>query len=412
MGTVAFIGETQFKEGIWAGVILDTPDGKNDGSLNGVTYFVTEPNRGIFCRLNKLTREQQEAIESETAPVNTSVHESGLVIGSRVVVASAQGTKVGVLRFLGPTEFAKGEWAGVELDDKLGKNDGSVADKRYFTCKPMFGVFAPVAKVSPFSQTEPVQVKNTRVSSLQASAKGSSLNLAKKALNKQMSGSQESLNSISQLSTASGVRPHKIGIMSKIGSQTPNLSSLAAKKQASNTPVLQTLKEKESHIAQLLKERDFERAEFTRAAQKFEHTETKLAECIKSLEERDAQIVQLTEKIDELTEQTQTLTAQLDTDTSRIEDLEFQIEEHKLGCVDAELVEEKKEILVDVSGKRDGNIENEIKMQQEVTKALREQVEALNIELKQLKLGEEVYAQEKCDLKKSWLKKRKRFLLM
>ena len=128
LGTVAFIGETQFKEGVWAGVILDTPDGKNDGSLNGVAYFVTEPNRGIFCRLNKLTREPQEAATSGNDALNTSVHESGLVIGSRVVVASAQGTKVGVLRFLGSTEFAKGEWAGVELDDKLGKNDGKILD--------------------------------------------------------------------------------------------------------------------------------------------------------------------------------------------------------------------------------------------------------------------------------------------
>ncbi len=249
----------------------------------------------------------------------------------------------------------------------------------------MHGVFAPVAKVSPFTLAEPNSAKNSRFSALQASTKGSSLNLAKKTLNKQMSGSQESLNSFSQLSTVSGVRSHKIGIMSKIGSQTPNLSSLAAKKQASNTPVLQTLKEKESHIAQLLKERDFERAEFTRAAQKFEQTETKLAEYTKALEERDAQVVQLTEKIDELTEQTQTLTAQLDTDTSRIEDLEFQIEEHKLGCVDAELAEEKKETIVSSTQSQAGDVDEQMRLQQEAVKALKEQVEALNIELKQLK---------------------------
>ncbi len=125
LGTVAFIGETQFKEGMWAGVILNTADGKNDGSLDGVKYFVTEPNRGIFCRLNKLTKEPQEvAVVSEAGVLNTSIHESGLLIGSRVSVVSSQGTKVGVLRFLGATEFAKGEWAGVELDEKLGKNDG------------------------------------------------------------------------------------------------------------------------------------------------------------------------------------------------------------------------------------------------------------------------------------------------
>jgi len=40
------------------------------------------------------------------------------------------GSKLGTLRYLGPTDFAKGEWAGVELDDAVGKNDGAVAGKR------------------------------------------------------------------------------------------------------------------------------------------------------------------------------------------------------------------------------------------------------------------------------------------
>lgn len=47
-----------------------------------------------------------------------------------MIVMSSQGSKAGTLRYIGATEFAAGEWCGVELDDPLGKNDGSVEGKR------------------------------------------------------------------------------------------------------------------------------------------------------------------------------------------------------------------------------------------------------------------------------------------
>ena len=72
-----------------------------------------------------------------------------LAVGDRVIVASSMaGTKTGTLRYLGPTDFAKGEWAGVELDAAIGKNDGSVDGRRYFECEPNFGLFAPLHKVT------------------------------------------------------------------------------------------------------------------------------------------------------------------------------------------------------------------------------------------------------------------------
>jgi CAP-Gly domain-containing linker protein 1 len=45
-------------------------------------------------------------------------------------MSSQQGSKAGTLRYIGATEFAPGDWCGVELDDPLGKNDGSVEGKR------------------------------------------------------------------------------------------------------------------------------------------------------------------------------------------------------------------------------------------------------------------------------------------
>ena len=55
--------------------------------------------------------------------------------------------KFGAVRFIGETEFASGEWIGVELDKPEGKNDGQVQDKRYFTCPANHGMFVKKAQV-------------------------------------------------------------------------------------------------------------------------------------------------------------------------------------------------------------------------------------------------------------------------
>ena len=53
-GRIAYLGEVHFAKGDMAGVHLDSPVGKNNGSVGGVMYFQCEPKRGIFSRLHRL----------------------------------------------------------------------------------------------------------------------------------------------------------------------------------------------------------------------------------------------------------------------------------------------------------------------------------------------------------------------
>lgn len=76
----------------------------------------------------------------------------GFELGDRVTLRNL----VGNVRYIGNTSFADGTWIGIELDEELGKNDGSVKGKRYFTLSDkkigMYGLFGRpdgIKKVSP-----------------------------------------------------------------------------------------------------------------------------------------------------------------------------------------------------------------------------------------------------------------------
>lgn len=74
---------------------------------------------------------------------------SHIVQGERCEVMTQEGSKRGVIRYVGRCDgLPKGYWVGVEYDEPVGKNDGQVKGTRYFSCQPKRGGFVRPSAVS------------------------------------------------------------------------------------------------------------------------------------------------------------------------------------------------------------------------------------------------------------------------
>ncbi|XP_055016158.1 CAP-Gly domain-containing linker protein 4 isoform X1 [Boleophthalmus pectinirostris] len=204
-GVVQYCGETVFAPGLWLGIELDKPSGKNDGSVGGVRYFSCPPKHGVFAPPSRVQRihgsvdclselssarfshsfsgSMRRSFSSTSAlavpkdsgrrssavsrsrsaphrrrwstlsggsggsgPAGSAPGQVRLRVGMQVLLNSAN--EMAFIRYLGTADFAPGLWLGLELRTPKGKNDGSVDGRRYFTCRPGYGVLVRPSRVT------------------------------------------------------------------------------------------------------------------------------------------------------------------------------------------------------------------------------------------------------------------------
>lgn len=78
-GIIAFIGATEFASGLWVGVELDAPLGKNDGSVKGVRYFTCGAKRGVFVRPDKVLLDKRGRAVRNNNPGSSTKPDNSLM---------------------------------------------------------------------------------------------------------------------------------------------------------------------------------------------------------------------------------------------------------------------------------------------------------------------------------------------
>eukprot|EP01084_Bolivina_argentea_P121734 215724_1 len=129
-GQIYFMGAIEDKDGLFYGIKLNEKKGKNNGTVKEVKYFECENEYGIFVQPHKIK-------ENKACSKNSSLPR--ISIEDRIYVKSKN--EYGILLFVGIVEFDSEIHYGIELEEPLGDNDGSVNDRYYFHGMEHYCVF-------------------------------------------------------------------------------------------------------------------------------------------------------------------------------------------------------------------------------------------------------------------------------
>merc|ERR1712129_562343 len=167
-GIVRYIGDTEFSENKpMLGIELEENDpAATWGSVGSKQYFQTQMGRGIFVRRasvvsfnafqpdadneDEAANYDEDEDDADDDVQNEEEEESEDDMDCDDYVELENGSK-GIIKFIGKTDFAKGELIGVEMEtwDPDG-HDGSKHNKRYFSCKPGHGMWTRREKIKKY----------------------------------------------------------------------------------------------------------------------------------------------------------------------------------------------------------------------------------------------------------------------
>jgi len=95
---------------------------------------------------NKLRQYADDAVDGKESEESKLQKEEQLIKSMNIdkrcqVNLPGKPEKLGTIKYLGKVHFKTGFWVGVQYDEPLGKNDGTVDGKLYFKCLPKYGAF-------------------------------------------------------------------------------------------------------------------------------------------------------------------------------------------------------------------------------------------------------------------------------
>jgi dynactin complex subunit len=135
VGKLRFCGQKSIGNqavGVHCGVEFAKPVGNTNGVVDGVESFTCKPNHGVLIPIAKVKR---------LTPTERD-------IGKLVTVKGYD--CLAVLQFYGAHKEKGHLRCGIELEEAVGNNDGTVNGHEYFSCEKGFGVLCAVKKVTVY----------------------------------------------------------------------------------------------------------------------------------------------------------------------------------------------------------------------------------------------------------------------